>query len=777
MLPPQPDLAATSTDSAEVRQPKRPITISKRYLKARLDPEGDLLWAFSEKEGRLLFGRESFQVHKVQAGVRVRGSKRECKVRLAPDSVEYFSRPFDSIRLSEAFETVTGDSTALIRRIRISNLAHESIRLVVTTLNDPTTINFRGETDPPGAIGVNAFNRGDHVAMDDLGDDAGARVIGSTPTPRAIYMTRDRLKALEILERGEIPESTAGMSGPVIILTQHQLDIAPQGSEDLVFLSIYDPSRLEGALSTFNEIVSMRGRLPKTQRLPEPFIASSSGDLSFALPWAAAALNSLEGESDLLDRLETIVSLSFVNPGDCSRVLAQAKATQFKNGSLPHSLDGTREGVLETALFLMHASLFFILSGDKRQVRSSYTALKRASSYLIQSSRSGLIHTDSSLPQGWRRHLRVGYPKGVLTEVNLTAAKALLEFSSLASFFGKGPDSARAREAGARLLDALVDKLVEPDSGNLALGVDERGRLRRDDSIDQVIACYRLAFDRNISSSLVRRFLEKDFETGFGPRTVPTSSLLFANGSYMEGQIGGYWTRAALAHAILSYRAGYPGIGSAQLLKVSKLVRGALGGLPGEFPHWLDPESGTLHGDGSDIVAASRLVEAVVYGELGLSDDRILRPPRGSELKWLLVSDLWFGEKSAVFVGREGGKVQVAATSGKIKADVAISCQKFEHLDSSNSQVVAVQFTDPGQVMCTGNLSDHASSGTITVPLRDPPLLSQLFGSIEKLDPSSGRWVGRTSIKLLEKMRINVDLPARGWEMLRISPSQPSSLS
>jgi len=776
MSPLQSQTIATKTGSTELRTPGKPITLSKRYLKVRLNAEGDLIWAFSKREGRLLFGRESVQVHKVQAGVRVKGAKRDCRIKLSPDSAEFVYHPFESFLFSETFETLTNDSTALVRRVRVSNLSNESIRLLFTILDDPTTINFRRATDPPGVIGVNAFNRSDHVVMDDLGDDAEARVLGTTPVPRGIFMTRDKTRALEILERGELPESTAGMSGPVIILTQHVFDLAPQGTAEVILLSVHNPSRLEGALSAFKEIAA-RGVPVKPRDLAEVSFASSSPDLNFAFSWALAALRALEAVDNLLDRLETIPSLSLLHPLGWSQVVGDSKRIQFRNGSLPHSLDQRKEGVLETGIFLMHASLSLILSRDTKQARLCYPTLKRSAKHLIEGSGHGLLRTDSSLPQGWRRNLAVGYPKAILTEVNLTVARALLEFSSLSSLLGKGAESAQAKEACRHLLRLIEEELVEPDSGDLALNIDGRGKLRRDESIDQVVACYRYDFNANISSSFVRRLLEKDYETGFGPRTVPTSSPTFANGSYMEGQTGGYWTRAALAHAILSYRVGYPAIGSAQLCKVSKLVRSGLGGLPGEFPYWLDPESLSTHGDGNDIVAASRLVETVIFGELGLSEEGSLSPPKVSELSWLFLAGLCTGERSTVFIGRENGKVQVVTTSKKLAGSSATSHMRFERLDSSNDQVVALQFTNPGQLICIGNISEKDSSSSIIVPLREEALSSELVGRVEEFDLASESWIVRSSIRLLTKMRVNVSVRPRGWKMLRISPSQPSSLS
>ena len=215
------------------------------------------------------------------------------------------------------------------------------------------------------------FNRGDHVAIDDLGDTAGARVIGCSPAPRIIYMTKDKSKALELLERGELSESTAGISGPIMVLTQNELEIPPRRSTEMTFVSVHNSSGLEGALSTFSSIISHGGGEVVSQQQQRPvsvIIGSSSPDLNFAVAWALSRVSSIEEDPSLLDRLETIRSLCLVNPELCLRIVREAMASQRKNGALPHSLEKGTDGVLETSLFLMNASLF---SGSDREERDS----------------------------------------------------------------------------------------------------------------------------------------------------------------------------------------------------------------------------------------------------------------------------------------------------------------------------------------------------------------------------------------------------------------------
>ena len=149
----EPQLAQRLSES---RTPKKPITLFKRFLKTRVDTDGDLLWSYSALEGRLIFGGSFLHVYRVQAGVRLRTSCRGVEVKMSPGLLELESRTSDALALSQSLEVVLSDSSALTRKIRLSNLGKEAMKVIVISLHDPTSINFRGSSDPPGGVGVNA---------------------------------------------------------------------------------------------------------------------------------------------------------------------------------------------------------------------------------------------------------------------------------------------------------------------------------------------------------------------------------------------------------------------------------------------------------------------------------------------------------------------------------------------------------------------------------------------------------------------------------------------
>src|SRR5207244_13458689 len=108
--------------------------------------------------------------------------------------------------------------------------------------------------------------------------------------------------------------------------------------------------------------------------------------------------------------------------------------------------DVTHPGI-ETSLILIYASRSIRVLEEKKEMRAIYRSLTRAAKYLRDLSRTGLVHCNPALPQGWRRELRAGYPTGILAEVNLGIAGALRAFGALSAFVGKGSDAALASAA------------------------------------------------------------------------------------------------------------------------------------------------------------------------------------------------------------------------------------------------------------------------------------------------------------------------------------------
>jgi hypothetical protein len=582
------------------------------------------------------------------------------------------------------------------------------------------------------------------------------------------------------------------MSGSVILLVQHDLDLLPGATAEVRSVSVYHPSSLESALNAAAlhptdgeaEVIESRGMK----------FASSSASMNFTFDWAKAALFAIEGEGNLAERLWSGVALSMMRSDYYEKLAESVKRSLRKDGTVSYSESpatgehAERAGPVETSLHLLNVCAFLsVRAMDKKVIKKWYPHVKKVGDGLAGLVSGGLVPSSPDSPDGWRRRLGAGFPTGFSAEVNLLATRALRDASTIAYLAGKGSDSAKFRELSVRLLDALNEKLREPESGALALNVDGRGVVHRETTIDQAVGLSYCSQDQSLASWAVHRLLERDFETGYGPRTVPVSNNLYYSPSYGEGQLGGYWTRAAISHAILAYLTGHPGIGSLQLEKVARLVHldvERLGGMPGEIPYWIDPERRQVMGTGSDPVAASRFIEAIVFGEAGLSfgpQGVRVKVPEASQLKWLFIHDLELGKQGSIFVGRTAGRAFVASTFGQdatedsslasrqVVTTTPSSFPQCERVDGPAGLECVAFWDNRSSLFCFGNTGGSGSSGLLSVPLRSKSFSTALFAQMEELQQETGLWSKVDRIKPMSRLEVKVDLKPNCWKMLRLT--------
>ncbi len=748
---------------------KKPLTLRRRNLRLSLELDGSVRFLESMSERRLLFGREQISLYRGKAGILLPAQRPEWRLRLTPYQSSFSATVFDSIECTVSIGILPRSAEGYYRSVTFRNRGVAPAKLRMMCLQDPTAAHFRDSQFAWGSLGVNAFNRSTHVALDEVASPPSARVLGSKPGPKLIYMTTDRGKAAELTAAGELPEQTAGMTGQVLVLSQYDLEILAGSEVGLSMLAVYDQSRLETALSNFDRLIESE---PEEEG-PEFDVASSSPSLSAAAKWAVSALEGACYEPDSLDRHEVLRSLPFVDPASAKAIIENAKNGISSDGSVGHTLDPAKPGLLETAALLEGCCMLGTLSSEKKYARSAYSTARRLAGYLRSSSPGGVVKTDSSLPQGWRRRIGKGYPTGEIPEVSLAVASALKAASNLATRVRKPEEAARWEESSRLIIHAVKERAID-EHGVLSLSL-EGDRMRTDETVDQAVACYRFSLGSDLESHVVRRLLEKDFECGWGPRTIPTSNRTYFNPSYGEGQLGGYWTRSALAHTITAYRAGLSGIGSIELESIARLPASEapkLGGAPGEFPYWIDPQRRETHGQGSDPVSASRFLEALIRCEVGLefgSRGLEVKPSNGSRLKWLLIAGLYAGRRANVFIGRAAGSsfAFVGLPDCRVENGSAFSGSELATADESG--LAAASFFTPGQTICVGNSSDASVKSKVSFRARDPSLTRHLSVKLERFDPKTGSWESFSSVRVLSPMSFELSLGALDWGAFRLS--------
>jgi len=749
---------------------KRPLLMQSKASRVVLDPDGSVRSFDSLQERRALFGFEQVWFYKIQAGIVVHAQRPDWAIRATPRSAQLTGKVFDGVEVAQSLEFYRGQSLGFLRRLRLRNGGPAQIKLRMIEVLDPSAAHFGGTGRRWGSLGVNAFSRESHVAMDEVSDPPSARVVGASPSPSRIYMTASRSRAQELVTAGELPEATAGMSGQVLVLLSHDFELNPGEGKDLLLASLYNAGKLEEALSDF-------GRIQSGEKQPyavRTFIATSDPAVTEACAWAISTIESGSYTEDPLERFETLPALSLVDSTSTRRVISESKATIRKDGSIPHSMEPSKPGVLETSLLLKGVSTYVALTQDKKLARADYPTVKKLASFLIASSKDFRVEPDSALPQGWRRCMGRGYPTGEIPEVSLAVASALEAASQVARMVSKADDAGRFRERSEMISEQVRKRLVD-ERGFLALCRDSAGKLRTDETIDMAVAAYRHPFMNSAELAAAHRLLEKDFDTKYGPRCVPTTNQVYFNASYGEGQLGAVWPRAVLSDALVCYRAGLAGIGSLTLLKVARLVADdvvKLGGAPGMFPRWVDVESAEAHGDEPDAVGAARFIEVVFEGELGLpggAEGASFTPAPSSGLSWIMASDIWLGDPACVFMGRGGGRAHLFFSGAKAESKAGTKFAKGERLEIPVKGVFGVTFYSPGQIICIGNCTPSQVRFTVAFAPKSAELLKHLSCALEVYDSARGTWTKSGSIRVSPTMSFEATVEPNDWKAYRVS--------
>ena len=744
---------------------KRPLQLQGTGRRLTVDPDGSVRSLYSMEERRALFGFEQVLFYKVQAGVVVHAQRPDWEVRLAPGRARLSGKVFDA-EVLQSLGFYPSQAAGFVRKVGVKNGGQSQLRLRVLELLDPTAAHFPDPSATWGSLGVNAFNRESHVAMDEVSDPPSARVVGSYPAPSKFYMTTSRQRAQEVVSAGELPDPTAGMSGQVLVISGHELDLAPGESRDVTFASIYNPGKLEEALSEFGRLKGDEAEKPAG-----PELACSDWAVTECAAWALASVQGAPFADERLDRYESLRAVSMFYPALAARISGDVRASLRKDGSLPHALDLSRPGVLETAVFLRSFALASAASQDRKQAKAAYPLVKKCAAFLMALGPG--VRTDTSLPQGWRRSLGSGFPTGEIPEVALAVAGALEAASAAARLASKSDDAGRFLER-SKVVSERVRRGLLDERGFVSLCRDTGGRLRSEETVDMAVAAYRHPFMDSAEQAAARRLMEKDFDTPYGPRCVPTTNAAYFNSTYGEGQLGGVWTRAALAHALLCYRTGLAGMGSLSLAKVARLAveeELKLGGIPGEFPLWVDPDRKEAHG-GTDQVAAARFIETFLEGELGVpegAEKAALAPAQGSTLGWLLASGFWAGGPASAFVGRGAGKAHVFFSGEKLDSRAGSKFAKSERVELAQRGAYAVTFYNPGQVVCVGSTLGAPARFQVSFPPRAPEFAKRLSSPLEEYDPARGAWTKVGNLRVSPAMGFEASLGPNGWKAYRVS--------
>jgi hypothetical protein len=146
-----------------------------------------------------------------------------------------------------------------------------------------------------------------------------------------------------------------------------------------------------------------------------------------------------------------------------------------------------------------------------------------------------------------------------------------------------------------------------------------------------------------------------------------------------------------------------------------------------------------------------------------------LSPSPSSAIGWVLVSNLWLGERASIFLGRAGGKATVFASPAALETREGLVFAKSDSLEPPARGVSAITFYNPGQVVCLGNSGPSAVRGTVTFSPRASELSTRLTTSLEAYDLARGTWSKVGSLRVLPKMTFEASLGPGEWKAFRLT--------
>lgn len=718
---------------------------SGNYL-SRIGPDASFGYIFSKDENRVIFGKGSVHFYKIKSDITINVAPDYEILDLKANSVEFQSVSDTELAIiQKIYMNVNG---SLFRRITITNMSARPLLVRLLFYCDPCFVHLK-QNNLDSSFAVDAFNRGSYVFLEEI-PSRNVRLIGCLTHPSKIFMTKDKHVLDDVLKKGRIPSQTYGLSSYPIVIIENELELKGLSSQEVTYSISYSTNGIEDALEKYRSL----NQNSKSEKLPMFF--SSEKDLEIALNYAFSQLNSVPPVNQL-DELESLYTRLLLFQEEAEKDLAKL-VSQAEKGFIGHTLDNRLPGILETSMLLYVLSSY--LSGkDKKKIKKYTSKMKKIAGFLAKNS-DKLDELSRSFPTGWRRASRNNLLVGLTPELILSVCSAFDSYSKFCMIIGKPEDATKYHELSASIVKNL--NILADQHGRIPLFFSGKETVW-DDTIDQAVACYRYTPSIKIAAYYFQRLNSEDFETGYGPRTVPSSNKRYFHCSEAYGQLGGYWTRAALAHCILGYKIGASKLASMELLKISKLIASdtvSMGGAYGSAPFWIDTCKRKVHGEFPDIVAASRLVEAVLFHEIGIKEDKV-EPALNSSIEWIFLG--LPALDSYYFVCRDNGKCILLSNKSSSFSNEIYQSFNFE---SINNNFLIGSFYGRSQVTFIANRERRSFSREMEIPVRIPS--KEVIVHIYVPDEPS--WKRIETSQNTSRVKLNLDSIGRSWHLLMISP-------
>ncbi len=351
---------------------------------------------------------------------------------------------------------------------------------------------------------------------------------------------------------------------------------------------------------------------------------------------------------------------SYVDPAGTAEMLRYVAAeAMYETGKLAdhfYADTGEREDYGlnindATPLFVVAAHHHYTVTRDDAFLEAIYTAVKRAADYIILQVEDGLVQCTSGGTNvygiaGWRNRIPGYSLNGAVTEINALSIWALLAAAALARRQDQAEHAERWSLMGEELTEALNETSVSHETGVYLLALDGAGRQRHTLTGDLVFPLLAGAASPVLEERILDLLHGGVFWSEAGVHAVGVNQPAY-HPSLAGGLLGGVWPAltAWVAHA---GRQRYPEHVAEALRSIFASTefeilaeRGNV--VPGQFPEWLDGETGHSLGRTMSPTTAGLYLWLGLEGLAGLSTNGgewRVRPALPAHWRWLAAARL-----------------------------------------------------------------------------------------------------------------------------------------
>ncbi len=363
-----------------------------------------------------------------------------------------------------------------------------------------------------------------------------------------------------------------------------------------------------------------------------------------------------------------------------------------------HATGGTRDDYGlnlndDTPLFIVAVHHHYALHQDAAFLKRLYPAARDAANWIIRQIEGGLARargegTGVRAIASWRNIIPGYRLDGAVTEINAESAWALRCAAELAAACGDTVNQARFESEAAALTAAIHEQLLSPETGLYLLTLDNGGVPKVEITVDQVFPLLAGIAPAEVRSRVLERLWSPAWMSAHGLRTVGEDEPA-CDPRFGFGLMGGIWPNA-WAWAAMAGRDDPERLVNA-LRRLCALCappeEGRSDRVPGQFPEWLDGDTGQSRGMALSPWFPPTLLWLALEGLAGLQPrpDRLtVIPSVPREWRWFVCQRVPRGSTFLTFFYLDG----VLHTNQPITSPLPIEI--YDHIERAHEEYALI---------------------------------------------------------------------------------------